>query len=159
MSERELGRALLGLDAANLAGVPDAQQQTWRVLERDRRRLRTLTAVTLVTWLVAVGLVLTVLIGMGLLLPKHAKLLMDVSAGTVPPAVREAEQAAHTKAAAMLVVAVTGAVGVLAVAALCTVLLVRASRQATLRQVNASLVAISEQLKQLRAAPGGGAAP
>ena len=40
-------------------------------------------------------------------------------------------------------------------AALSTVLLVLASRRATLRQINASLLEISEQLKQLRMpAPG-----
>ena len=42
------------------------------------------------------------------------------------------------------------AVAVLTLATLCTVLLLFASRRATLRQVNASLVEISEQLKQLR---------
>jgi hypothetical protein len=43
-------------------------------------------------------------------------------------------------------------VAVLTVAALCTVLLVSASRRATLRQVNANLLEISEQLKELRQA-------
>jgi hypothetical protein len=41
-------------------------------------------------------------------------------------------------------------VAVLALAALGTVLLIFASRRATLRQVNASLMVIGEQLKQLR---------
>ena len=45
-------------------------------------------------------------------------------------------------------------VAVIAFAALSTVLLVFTSRRATLRQVNASLVEISEQLKQLRVALG-----
>jgi hypothetical protein len=45
-------------------------------------------------------------------------------------------------------------VAVVAFAALSTVLLVFASRRATLRQVNASLVEISEQLKQLRVQSG-----
>jgi hypothetical protein len=41
----------------------------------------------------------------------------------------------------------------LMLAAVCTVLLILLSRRATLRQVNASLVEISEQLKQLRQVP------
>jgi hypothetical protein len=38
-------------------------------------------------------------------------------------------------------------------AAICTVLLILLSRRATLRQINASLLEISEQLKQLRQLP------
>ena len=43
-------------------------------------------------------------------------------------------------------------VAALALAAICTVRLVFASRRATLRQLNASLIEIAEQLKQLRPA-------
>src|SRR5262245_52517532 len=57
VSEKELGKALLKLDAAGLAAVPDAHQQTWRVLERDRRRVWWLTLATLAAWLFAVALV------------------------------------------------------------------------------------------------------
>lgn len=45
---------------------------------------------------------------------------------------------------------VTGALAVLTMAALATVFLVLASRRATLRQVNASLLEISEQVRLLR---------
>ena len=96
MSEKELGKALLNLDALALAGVPDARQQTWLVLERDRRRVRRLTALTVLVWVLAM---------------------------------------------------------LLALAAICTVRLVFASRRATLRQLNASLLEVAEQLKRLRPAP------
>ena len=43
-------------------------------------------------------------------------------------------------------------VAVMSLTAVFTILLIFASRRATLRQVNASLVEISEQLKQLRLA-------
>jgi hypothetical protein len=49
---------------------------------------------------------------------------------------------------------VATAVGLLTLAALGTVLLLFASRRATLRQVNASLLEISEQLRQLRDVAG-----
>jgi type II secretory pathway pseudopilin PulG len=45
---------------------------------------------------------------------------------------------------------VAGAIVSLLLAALFTVLLVFSSRRATLRQINVSLMEISEQLKQLR---------
>ena len=50
----------------------------------------------------------------------------------------------------MITVGITASIGVLALAAGSTVFLVLASRRATLRQINASLLEISEQLKALR---------
>jgi hypothetical protein len=150
MNERELGRVLLQLDAGDLAGVPDARQPTWRVLERDRRRVRLVTGMTLVTWLAGLGLVLWALVAAGLLMPKHAKLMTDIRQGQIDPATRDQVAAYHQQVAMMLTVGVGWGVAVLAMAALCTLLLVRVSRQATLRQLNASLLAISEQLQRLQ---------
>ena len=59
-----------------------------------------------------------------------------------------------TRSPTVVALAVAGSVGVLGLAALSTLLLVRASRQATLRQVSASLLDIPDQLKQLRQAAG-----
>src|SRR5262249_38415218 len=152
MNEKELGRVLLKLDASNLAGVPDAKQQTWRVLERDRRRVWWVTAMTLVTWLAGVALVIWVLAAAGFLMPKHAQLMLHIQQGKIDAATRDHVAAFHQKVTMMMAVGTAGAVGVLAMAALSTLLLIRISRQATLRQVNASLLAISEQLRQLRPA-------
>lgn len=55
-----------------------------------------------------------------------------------------------TYVVAMGTTAVAGAVGALAVSAICTVLLLFTSRRATLRQVNARLLEISEQIKGLK---------
>jgi hypothetical protein len=150
MNEKELGRVLLRLDAGDLAGVPDARQATWRVLERDRRRVRWLTGMTLVTWLAGLGLVLWALVAAALLMPKHAKLMMDIQQGKIDAATREHVAAFHQQVTMLLTVGVGWGVAVLAMAALCTLLLVRVSRQATLRQLNASLLAISEQLRQIQ---------
>ena len=152
MNEKELGRVLLKLDASNLAGVPDAKQQTWRVLERDRRRVWWVTAMTLVTWLLGVALVIWVFVAAGFIMPKHAKLMMDIQQGKIEAPTRDHVAAFHQKFTMMMALGTAGAVGVLAMAALCTLLLIRVSRQATLRQVNASLLTISEQLRQQRPA-------
>jgi hypothetical protein len=153
VSEKELGKALLRLDALELAAVPDARQQVWRVLERDRRRVRFLTVLTTLIWLVAFVLILIVLVNFGLLFPQQAKLIHDIEAGTVTPDQRDDAQRLLLVAFQKGTLVIAFSVTVLTVAAFCTVLLTLASRRATLRQVNASLAEISEQLKQLRPPP------
>jgi hypothetical protein len=157
MSEKELGRALLHLDAG-LAGLLDVKEMTRRVLERDRRRVWWLTALTVALWLVALGMVLGVFVAFGLLFPKQAKLVQDIEQGKIDPALRDRMHLKNQVVGNMINLLMAGSVGVLGLAALGTVLLVVASRRATLRQVSASLLEISEQLKRLRegGAPGPG---
>ena len=167
MSEKELGEALLHLDSQKLAGLPDSREQTWKILERDRRRVWRWTALTIALWSAALLMVLLMLVAYGLVFPLQAKL-----AGLEEPST----QAAHEKALIdldhltpeqreigkfkaqimfqMVTVGVTASVGILAMAALATVFLVLSSRRATLRQINASLLEISQQLKELRQARG-----
>ena len=159
----DLGKALLQLNSLELAGVTDARQQTWQVLERDRRRVRLWTGVTVGLWLLAMAWIVFVLVTFGLLMPMQAKLLQDPDKADerFKDDPEKAKAAAQMREPVMmnlilqkLVVNVTAAVAVLSLAALATVFLVLASRRATLRQVNASLLEISEQLKLLRQAPG-----
>jgi hypothetical protein len=151
MSEKELSEALLKLDALDLAAVPDMQQQTWRVLERDRRRIRWLTGLTIMLWLIAVGAVLFLHSIYFLYIVPHEQMLMR-EAGK-PDGKFERASAAHTWAPSIGTAMITGSIALLALSVLCTVVLVLTSRRATLRQVNASLIEISEQLRQLRQAP------
>jgi hypothetical protein len=156
VNEKDLGRALLKLDAAELGGVPDARRLTWQIVERDRRRVALLTAVTVAVWLLAAALVLAGLVGYGFLFPEQAKLVHEIEAGKLTPAQGEQAQRALLVGFQKGTLLIALSLGVLAVAALCTVLLLLASRRATLRQVNASLLEIAEQLKRLRPpAPGG----
>jgi hypothetical protein len=157
MSEKELGRALLHLDAG-LYGLLDVKEMTRRVLERDRRRVWWLTALTVVLWVVALAMVLGVFIAFALLFPLQAKLMQEIERGKITAADRERAQFKSQVAGNMINLVMAGSVGVLGLAALGTVLLVVASRRATLRQVSASLLEISEQLKRLRegSAPGPG---
>lgn len=157
MGEKELGRALLDLDAQNLAGLPDTREQTWKILERDRRRVWWWTAITFLLWGAAILMVLWMLIAFGLLFPFQAMLEMERQGVNVleaePPLTpHELDLLKHNAQVAfqMITLGVTCAVGVLALAALATVLLVRASRRATLRQINANLLEITQQLKALR---------
>ena len=116
--------------------------------------MRFLTAVTVAVWLLAAALVLAGLVGYGFLFPQEAKLLKEIEAGKVAPAQGEQAQRELLVGFQKGTLLIAFSVAVLALAALCTVLLLFASRRATLRQVNASLLEIAEQLKQLRP-PGG----
>jgi hypothetical protein len=120
------------------------------VLERDRRRVRRLACLTLGAWLVSTLLIFTVLVAFGLLFPQVAKLRMDVEQGKVTQDQREQLRNAHDLGLMKGTLLIAFSVAALTFAALCTVLLNLSTRRATLRQINASLVEISEQLKELR---------
>jgi hypothetical protein len=150
MSDKDLGKALLQLDAAQLAGVPDVRTQVARLLARDRRRVKVWALLTVAVWLLAMALVLGVLIFFGLLFPMHAKLKHPDPQGRVTEEQRAEllEEASLAFMMGTLMIAVS--VAVLAAAVLCTVLLLFAARQATLRHMSANLLEISEQLNELR---------
>jgi hypothetical protein len=152
MTEKDLGRALLELDLAPPPAAPGARELTRQVLERDRRRIRLLAGLATLFWaLTAAGVVC----------------LCPFYVIVVAPRLR-AYQAGRAQLANdwndWATVGTWAAYGALAwvtallAAALCTVLLVLFSRRATLRQINASLVEISEQLKGLRQQPPSGTA-
>jgi hypothetical protein len=159
MSEKEVGKALLQLSALELAGVSDLRQQTWNVLEHDRRRVQTLTALTIALWLLAASWTILIFGAFAFLMPRQAKLMADIEQETNAAILREHMQAYQQMATQKIAVNLAIALGLLALAALTTVFLVLASRRATLRQVNASLLEISEQLKLLRGAADGRAGP
>jgi hypothetical protein len=155
MNERELGKALLNLGSPDSADALDAQQMTRRILTRDRRRVVLLTALTLALWLLALVLVATAMIAFGLILPQQAKLNQEVAEKRLTLEERDAIQRVHLMGTQKVLVLIGLGVTILGLAALATVLLVLASRRATLRQINAQLVVISEQLKNLRYPPEG----
>lgn len=149
MGEKELSRALLQLDGG-LPVLPDVKDLTRRVLAADRRRVRWLSALAIFFWLAALGLVGVVFVQMGLLMPKQAKLHKDLKEGKIAPPESERVQLTNQVMGQMIVLHVAAAVAVLGLAALSTFLLVLASRRATLRQVSASLLEISDQLRELK---------
>jgi hypothetical protein len=155
MSEKELGKALLNLDSRQLAGLPDVREQTWKVLEWDRRRVRRWTVLSVALWAAAILMVLLMLILYGLVFPLQAKLAgYEEASGAalenLTPQQREQAKFNAQVMFQMVTVGVTVSVGILGLAAISTVFLVLASRRATLRQINASLLEISQQLKTLQ---------
>src|SRR5947209_6873412 len=148
MSEKDLRKALLGLDAAAIAAVPDAQRLTRQVLIRDRRRVRLVAALTIILWVTAaLGIVLVLCA----LLVVHPAMLETVRGGTTA-ADRERFEHVRLMMLEKTTTVVAISLAVLALAALGTVVLVLTARAATIRQVNASLVELSEQWKSLKQA-------
>jgi hypothetical protein len=149
MSEQELSRALLNLDGG-VPVLPDLRQMTQRVLERDRRELRRLTVLTILVWVLADALVVLVFVEMGLLMPRQAKLRMELEQNQITARDYILGQTENQAVAQMLTLGLGLSVVMLGIAAFLTFILVRRSRAAVLRQVSASLLDISDQLKQLR---------
>ena len=148
MNERDLAKALLR-HGGSVEPTPSSAQVTAKILARDRRRVWMVTAMTVITWGMAVALVLTVLVMFGFLFPKQAQLMHDIELGKLSVEDRTAIQAVHFIAFGKAALLVAFAVDILAAAALCSVLLMFTMRRATMRQINAALLDISEQLKQL----------
>src|SRR5262245_50711064 len=153
MSEKELGRALLELDSHTLAGVPATREQTWKILQHDRNRVWWWTAITFTMWGLAIFMVCLMMIHFALIFPLQAKLHQDEELKRIGITTQEQRDDAQFKAQILFQMATVGltvAVGLTCMAILSSVFLNRVSRQATLRQINASLLEISNQLKELR---------
>lgn len=133
--------ALLRLDPG---GPPDAGQAARRVIDRDRRRLRWLAGITVGIWLLAVLLLTAVVVlFFEAVAPKFKQAADDEGR-------RVADVVSYVVGLGAVAIAV--AVGILATSTMATLLLVFASRRATLRQVNAGLAEMSEQLREIRRA-------
>jgi hypothetical protein len=147
MNERELGRALLkfGAQAREEPPPPDPQVLMNRILQRDRRNIGGWAVVTALAWGMTVACMVSLVCFWNVYITPIVNFLAEHPNVSVP--------ADHWAGMGEVLgsIAIAAVVGLL-FAILSTVLLVFASRRATLRQVNASLMQISEQLKQLQRA-------
>lgn len=145
MTEKELGKALLTLDPS----TTDTKLMTQRILDRDRRRMRWLTGLAALFWsLTAAGFVCIVPFYSMMVAPR----LRAYQAGRAQLANDWDSWARVGDWASYLILS---CIVSFLMAAICTVLLILLSRRATLRQINASLLTISDVLKQLRQAEPG----
>jgi hypothetical protein len=122
---------------------------TQKILERDRRRIRLLAALATFFWILTAAGVGCLLSGYLLLVTPR---LRAYAAGRAQLQNDWNDWALVGDLAARSILACITA---LLLAAVCTVLLTLLSRRATLRQINASLIEISEQLKRWRPLPPG----
>jgi len=146
MSDKDLGRALLDGESSI-----DLQALTRQVLKRDRRRITFLGIACFIAWM------LVVMLPWATIMPMLAKVVehqTDVSNGRIDAATQSQQSYQLMQIVKIGTMATFfGSIASMFVAALCTVLLIVASRRATLRQVNARLGEISAQLKALASAP------
>ena len=155
MSDRILGEALLQLNLTPPA-VPTSVEVE-RIIEADRRRIRWQTRITVGLWILALLGALSIFVGGGFVFPMIAKMLKEADEGSIDAANTPFLMLA--KLTAMCIVGGSLSFATLVAAGLATVLLVFRSRRATLRQINANLLQISEQLKRLGGAPPTGPEP
>ncbi|MFN0021714.1 MAG: hypothetical protein ACKVP0_25995 [Pirellulaceae bacterium] len=150
MTDRDLGRALLDLDAATLARQDDTAGKTAALLRGDRIRLQLLTWSTMAIWFLALVLIFGDLVYFALLFPRQALVHQQIDAGELPDALLVQVQRDLLIEFHIGTLIIAFSVFITTLAAFLTVLLILATRRATLRQVNANLVEISQQLRQMR---------
>ena len=142
MSDKDLGEALLKIDLTPASAATAVQID--RIIETDRRRVLLLTRLTVGLWIVAALGALAIAVGSGFVFPAIAKALNEAHEANPP----DTPFLMLAKLTAMCIVFGSLSFAVLVLAGLATVLLVFRSRRATLRQINANLLQISEQLKR-----------
>jgi hypothetical protein len=147
MTEHELARSLLEAGGADTPVGP--RHLTAQVLSRDRRRLRLLGGVTLLLWLVGASGIAFVLYNLAIYAPQYMAFAAE-KVGTTSMSRRQSITESYLAGFQIGMVVLCCSVAVLALAALGTLLLVLDTRRATLRQLNASLLLISERLGHLQ---------
>ena len=140
MNDKEFGKALLSLDTTPQPSDIDPRQMARNVVARDRRRVRVLAGLSAFFWMVATsGIVWLAMLYFFMVEPR----LKAYANGNAQIADDWNDWArAGDKAATVFIVCLFS----LLLAALSTVLLVMLSRNATLRQINVSLMELSERL-------------
>ena len=143
MLDKDVGDALLRIDLTSPSTAPSAQLD--RIMLADQRRVQCWMRISVTLWVLAALGALGIFVMGGLTFPVIAKLLMERGEGSL--ANPDTPLLVLAKLTAMCLVIGTASFVTLVAAGLATVLLLVRSRSATLRQINANLVHISQQLK------------
>jgi len=136
MNEKELAARLLNLGASELSNPPGPRELTRRVIARDRRRVTVLAALALVFWLGAIAMLYVFL---GEIIGLYAQ-FQKAGGPAADPSV------AHIY---RFLIGLSASLEALSFAVLVTMVLLFVSRRASLRQINANLIEISEKLERL----------
>jgi len=148
-----LADSLLELDCRKATSTADGRALAGRVLRRDRLRVRLLTGATIVFFLLAViGIYWNFHLANTQIMPKFWKYseeaLKHKPTGVELTTAYFVQELYMSQMTSIWIA--SAAVAALLVAAVCTVLLVMATRRATLRQIQVSLLVLSEQFDTLQ---------
>jgi hypothetical protein len=146
MNERELGEELLSYDAAQIAKT-DPVRLAAGIIHRDQRLTRFWSASTIILWLVTAGFLFPIIAEMRKMTAEISVTMQKLIDATK---IESDLPDVLNKTAAMGVRLSMIAIGAMVLATVLTVLLVRSSRRATLRQVNANLLQIARQIEGLK---------
>jgi hypothetical protein len=136
MSEKELAKALLKLGASELPEPPSTKELIRRILARDRKLVTLLTALTVFFWLggvVVLYVFMAELTGLLAHAQRAGKPPLDPLVGAVYK----------------FLLVLASSVESLSLAFLCTMILLFVTRRASLRQINANLLDITQKLERL----------
>jgi Zn-dependent protease with chaperone function len=136
MSEKELAKALLSLGASELPEPPSTKELIRRILSRDRKLVQLLTVLAIFFWLggvVVLYVFMAELSGLLAQVQQAGRPALDPLIGSVYK----------------FLLVLASSVESLSLAFLCTMILLFATRRASLRQINASLLDITEKLERL----------
>lgn len=168
VGKETLADALLTIDSRMVSSSADGREIAREALRRDRRRVRILTAMTLGFFLLAViAICLPVYFCYLKVVPAMDRCQQDISALEQQLAKQEpqtskpdllimtARIAAGLGGSLFILQAInlwgiSALLAVMLAAAFCTLLLVMATRRATLRQIQVSLLVLSEQFDMLQ---------
>ena len=154
MNENDIRVAMHNLDTTLPAGSLEPRQVAGRVAQRHQRQMRLLIGLTALFWVVAgTGVFFVLHVVTWRLYPHEQKLMRDAALGKLTLEKLAEIQAVEFQAAEFCARVIGTAFLALSLAFLCAILLILASRRATLLQINASLAAISEQLQSLPRSP------
>jgi hypothetical protein len=135
MNEKELADKLLNLGASELSTLPGPRELSQRVIARDRRRVTGLAAVALVFWLASI---VVLYVFMGELLGFYVQFQQAGGPAADP-------NAAHFY---RILLGLFASIESLCFAFLVTMVLLFVSKRASLRQINANLIEISDKLER-----------
>ncbi len=140
MSEKELAKALLKAGGLEAPDPPSTKDLIRRILARDRKLVTLLTTLTIFFWL---GAVVVLYVFMYELVGLLARFRQPGSPALDP----------LVAAVYKFLLVLASSVESLSLAFLCTMILLFVTRRASLRQINASLLEITQKLERLEQGP------